>query len=147
MQKFRFRLATLLKMRHMEEEQAQLRLAEAMQQSFNEQEKLRRLTGKFADNINALQSSQLACPTIAQLKIAYNYLDKLKEEIARQKKQVNYAEQCCRQRQKDLEQAVQARKVVEKLHEKRRREYLSKLGREEQKLLDEMGALFVARKQ
>ena len=147
MQKFRFRLATLLKIRHKEEERAQMQLAEAMKHSFNEQEKLRWLTDQFAENMNIIQSRQLAKPTIDQLKIAYNYLDKLKEEIAQQKIKVSLAEHRCRQCQLALEQAVQARKVVEKLYEKRRREYLGKLCREEQKLLDEMGTLLVVRKQ
>lgn len=146
MQKFKFRLEALLKVRLMEEEQAQVKVAEATRHYDKEKTLLDDLEAKLSANMTDIRNRHHQFPTIATLKILQIYDDKLREDICQQQSKLedadNYRQECIRK----LEIAVQQRKLVEKLREKKLSEYNFLLNREEQKSLDEIGIQLYSRK-
>lgn len=139
MKKFRFRLETLLKFRKMQEEQAQIKLAEATDRLRKAQELLNDLQNTLALNLDRLNDEQAGQPTIEKLKTFSYYIDKIKSEIIAQREQVaketEYRQECLIL----LEAAIQQRKLVDNLRKKRLEQYNNELLQEEQKILDELG--------
>ena len=139
MKKFRFRLETLLKFRKMQEEQAQIKLAEATNRLQKEQELLGNLQNKLASNLELLNTEQAGQPTIEILNIYSYYIEKIKSEITVQMEQVamaaSYRQECLT----ILEAAIKQRKLVDNLRKKRLEQYNEELLQEEQKILDELG--------
>ncbi|HWR43167.1 flagellar export protein FliJ [Sporomusa sp.] len=140
MKKFRFRLETLLKFRKMQEEQAQIKLAEATNRLNKEQEYLGILRNQLASNLKLLSQEQSSgSPTIETLKTFSYYIDKIKRHITEQQEQVakaaDYQQECLA----ELEGAIKQRKLVDNLREKRLEQYGKELLQEEQKILDELG--------
>ncbi len=139
MRPFQFRLETLLKFRRLQEEQAQVKLAEATAQYVAERDRLAALEAELAAHV-ADYRRQLAEPvTVAVLKMFRDYNDKLKGDISRQHVRVETAAHRRQECLTALEEAARARKLVEKLREKRLAQYQAEALLEEQKLLDELG--------
>ncbi len=139
MKKFRFRLETLLKFRKMQEEQAQIKLAEATNRLRTEQELLGGLQHKLTVTLGLLNKAQAGNPTIETLKAYSYYVDKIKSDIIAQQelvaKAAAYRQECLIV----LEAAIKQRKLVDNLREKRFEQYNYQLLQEEQKILDELG--------
>jgi flagellar FliJ protein len=136
---FQFRLETLLKFRRLQEEQAQIKLAEATAAYVAEQERLAGLEEELADHVADYRRRLREPVTVATLKMFRDYYDKLKGTIAHQQERVAAADQIRRECLAALAAAAKARKLVEKLKEKRLAQYQAETLREEQKLLDELG--------
>ena len=139
MKRFRFRLETLLKFRKLQEEQAQINLAEAMDRLRQERERLMALEQTLAVNTDVLRQCQQEGSTVEILKLYQNYLDKIKRDIVAQKAVVARADEHHRNCLRLMEDAMKKRKVVENLKERRRQQHEEEELREEQGLLDEMG--------
>lgn len=139
MKKFRFRLETLLKFRKMEEEQAQIKMAEANTRLYKEQELLSQLQHKLLFSLDLLNQEQTGSPTIETLKTFSYYIDKIKSDIVSQHQQVANAEIYRQECLTALEAAIKQRKLVDNLREKRLEQYNAELLQEEQKILDELG--------
>ncbi|MBP2653119.1 MAG: flagellar export protein FliJ [Firmicutes bacterium] len=139
MQAFHFSLETLLKVRKMEEEQLQVKLAEATAQFMAEKEQLELLKTRLAEHINKFRNCQNERVGISTFNVFHNYHDKLKGDISIQQERVELAQSAFQQCLASLEQAVKARKLVEKLREKRMLEYQTECLKEEQKFIDEQG--------
>ncbi|HWR05346.1 flagellar export protein FliJ [Sporomusa sp.] len=140
MKKFRFRLDTLLKFRKMQEEQAQIKLAEATTRLNKEHEQLGIFQNQLASNLTLLSQKQSSgSSTIETLKTFSYYIDKIKRLISEQKIQVakaaGYQQECLT----ELEGAIQQRKLVSNLQKKCLDQYNEELLQEEQKILDELG--------
>lgn len=136
---FQFRLDALLKFRRIQEEQAQVSLAQATAKYLAAQEELVRMEDKLADHLAVWRERQQQPVTVGSLKMFQDYNDKLICDITRQQQSVAAAESFRQECIHNLEEAAKARKVVEKLREKRLRQYRAELLREEQKELDELG--------
>ncbi len=139
MRPFQFRLETLLKVRRMQEEQAQVKLAEATAAFVAEQELLTALEVDLAGHVADYRRQLRETVPVATLKMLRDYYDKLKGDIARQQENVAAADGKRRECLAVLEEAAKARKLVEKLKEKRLAQYQAEELLEEQKLLDELG--------
>lgn len=139
MKKFRFRLETLLKFRKMQEEQAQLKLAEATNRLLTEREVLGGLHSKLTFNLDLLNKEQTSNPTIETLKTFSYYIDKIKSDIITQQDQVTKATAYRQECLYVLEAAIKQRKLVDNLREKRLEQYNNEVLQEEQKILDELG--------
>ncbi len=139
MKKFRFRLETLLKFRKMEEEQAQITMAEANTRLYKEQELLSEFQNKLLFSIDLLYKEQSGSPTIETLKTFSYYIDKIKSDIIVQREQVTKAEAYRQECLDALEAAIKQRKLVDNLREKRFEQYNAELLQEEQTRLDELG--------
>lgn len=139
MRPFQFRLETLLKFRRLREEQAQLRLAEATAALEAEKERLAALQEEATALVADYRRTQAEPVTVATLKVFRDYNDKLKGDISHQHIRVDAAAQKRQECLTTLEEAAKARKLVEKLREKRLAQYQAEALLEEQKLLDELG--------
>jgi flagellar FliJ protein len=139
MKKFRFRLETLLKFRKMEEEQAQIKMAEANLRLIKEQELLDQFNHILATSLTLLTQEQTGSPTVETLKTFSYYIDKIKRDIINQQAQVVKAETYRHECLTVLEAAVKQRKLVDNLREKRLEQYKAELLQDEQKVLDELG--------
>lgn len=139
MRKFQFRLKTLLKLRSLEEKQAKIKLAEATNLLLNEQRILKRYEERLDESFESFRQEQQKISTVETLKVFQTYFDKMKEDISVQRQKVTTAEQGRTECLHSLEKAMQSRKLVEKIYEKRLNEYNLEALREEQKLLDEIG--------
>lgn len=145
MQPFRFRLETLLKFRRIQEEQAQVRFAQAAAAYLAATERLGRLERELAGHLDFTRE-QLGKPvTAGMLKLFQDYHDKLIKDISDQRQTVEAAAAVRRERLVELEEAARNRKLVEKLREKRLAQYQAEALHEEQKLLDELGLQAFAR--
>jgi flagellar FliJ protein len=136
---FQFRLETLLKVRRMKEEQAEIRLAEATAALVAEQGRLTALESAMADHVADYRRALGEPVAVATLKTFRDFNDKLKGDIDHQQVRVENAAQERRKCLTILEEAARDRKLVEKLREKRLAQYRAEAQREEQKLLDELG--------
>ena len=139
MRKFRFRLETLLKFRKLQEEQAQIKLAEASNRLLQEQEMLAGMKDQLALTLDLLSREQAGNPTIDTLKTFSFYIDKIKSDIAAQQERVNKAAADRQECLRAMEAAMQQRKLVDNLKDKRLEQYHNELLQEEQKILDELG--------
>lgn len=139
MHPFRFRLATLLKFRAMQKEQAQLTFMQAVTRVKEEQQKLHFLQDRLADALQNARSEREQRVVVEKLKLFEYYFDKLKKDIEKQTQSleaaINEQHQCL----KRLEEAVKQHRVVEKFREKKWQQYQTEVLQEEQKLLDEIG--------
>jgi flagellar FliJ protein len=139
MRPFQFRLETLLKFRHMQEEQAQIRLAEATAKYVAERERLSALQDSLAGHLADFRSQLSETVTVETLKVLHIYADKLKRDVSAQAIRVETAAQSRQECIAALEEAAKARKLVEKLREKKLAQYQAEALMEEQKMLDELG--------
>ena len=139
MRPFQFRLETLLKFRRMQEEQAQIMLAEATARYAAEREALAALEAELANHVADYRRTLAEPVTVAVLKTFRDYNDKLKGDISLQHVRVESAAHRRQECLTALEEAARARKLVEKLREKRLAQYQAEALLEEQKLLDELG--------
>lgn len=136
---FQFRLEPLLKFRRIQEEQAQVLLAQATAQYLAARDELVAREERLADHLIFWRQRQQESVTVGSLKMLQDYNDKLISDISCQKQNVAAAESFRQECIRGLEEAARARKLVEKLREKRLRQYQAELLREEQKELDELG--------
>lgn len=139
MQKFHFRLETLLKYRTMQKEQIEIKFAQATQVMEAERERLVEMNETMAKNMEVLRDKQQEVLPVETLKVFQNFFDKIKEEICGQSQRVQAAEQYQAQCLRELEDIVKQVDIVEKLRVKRVLQYRLEQLAEEQKTLDEIG--------
>lgn len=139
MKKFVFRLEALLRIRRMQEDEAQAQLSQAIRQYQEATRELERLETKRNLLVTTFQQSQQQIQQVELLKNYYYYFDKLNGDIISQQTKVQASEEqraCCL---RQLEVAVQNRKVVEKLKESQYSDYQTEMQKQEQTVLDELG--------
>lgn len=139
MKKFTFRLETLLKVRLMQEEEAQLKLAQATHLYLVEKEKEASLILTKEKTVTEFCNKQHEVLTVETLKNYRYYIDKIKEELFSQCQKTQMAAENRLTCLKELEEAMKNRQLVEKLKEKQWQEYQEQILREEQIFLDELG--------
>jgi flagellar FliJ protein len=142
MQRFQFRLETLLKYRGMQQEQAQVKFADAVQKLQAEQDKLTVLNNKLADSLSVFCEKQARHELVKaqDFQMFSNFFEQVKTMIRAQQEKVNTAEAYRYECLLALEDAVKSYKLVERLKEKRLLEYRAEFLHEEQKQLDEMAS-------
>jgi flagellar FliJ protein len=137
MAKFVFRLEAVLNVKRQQEENIKNELGKAMQRLEAEKQKLSRLE-RSKEEIIAEFNNKAKKTTVHKL-IEFNaYLSLLKSNISRQKERVNKAELDVDKIREELVKAVQERKILEKLKEKKHDEYLIEQKKLEQKTNDEI---------
>jgi flagellar FliJ protein len=142
MQRFQFRLETLLKFRRMQQEQAQIKFAEALQKLQIEEEELDRLKNKLKDSLALFCEKQQRheLVNIEDFQMFSNFFEQIKIIINIQQEKVHAADAYRYECLLVLEEAVKKCKLVERLKEKRLLQYRAEFLREEQKYLDEMAS-------
>jgi flagellar protein FliJ len=142
MSKYRFRLATLEKMRIAQRDQLRTSLAEA----YRAEQVLNERRVEFVAEVAALRESQrsaLATPTldVNQLVEAQRYAMVLQAQDRQLKDQAARLAVEIERRRLAVVEADRAVKVLEKLDETRRAEHRKEEARRESKLLDEVASL------
>lgn len=147
MRKFQFGLEALLRLRRIQKEQSQIKLAAAVNRLRREQELLAELQGKLSRNLvefRTFQEEQATVP-IDTLKVFDDFFDKIKRAIVEKHEHIAQAEVHRQTCLAALTETAKQCKIVEKLREKRLQQYYGETLREEQKQLDEMGSQIFAR--
>ena len=139
MKQFKFQLEALLRMRRLQQEEAQMHLAQAISRYQAEVLVLERLQDEHKAQLHQFRAEQAKKQTVETLKNYCFYIDKLNVNITVQHEQVEAAEQYRCTCLATLAEATTKLKLVEKLREKRLAEYKAELLQQEQKMLDELG--------
>ena len=139
MKKFKFQLATLLKVSEHKKDQAQIIFAEADTKLLVEEEKMEQVLAAYEQCLQDYYEVTKKSIGIDELKTYAVYFEKLQNHIKNQQEQVRIAveyKNCCL---KKLEEEISKLKTIEQLKEKKIEEYKTDLLQTEQKELDEIG--------
>ena len=139
MKKFKFQLATLLKVSEHKKDQAQIIFAEADTKLLVEEEKMEQVLAAYEQCLKDYYEVTKKSIGIDELKTYAVYFEKLQNDIKNQQEQVRIAveyKNCCL---KKLEEEISKLKTIEQLKEKKIEEYKTDLLQTEQKELDEIG--------
>ena len=139
MKKFKFQLATLLKVSEHKKDQAQIIFAEADTKLLVEEEKMEQVLAAYEQCLQDYYEVTKKSIGIDELKTYAVYFEKLQNDIKNQQEQVRIAveyKNCCL---KKLEEEISKLKTIEQLKEKKIEECKTDLLQTEQKELDEIG--------
>lgn len=140
---FRFRLDTVL-LAKKEKEQFAVKAVSAVQLEIRDIEaKIKKLQGEQCDLEKRMLGPGLDARNLAS---HHSYLQKLSRELAEQQDEWMRAQNTLQKKRKLLTEAMQERKSLEKLKEKRREEWESRLKKAEANALDDIASMQHARK-
>lgn len=140
MQKFGFRLESVLNLKSQLEDNAKNSLARATRELENQKACLEDLESKNYGSMNSLNAEVDEGVPVYRIRIYNNYLSLLKNKITNQKENVNNAERDVDINRESLIKAMQERKVLEKLKEKKFDEYIKEQNKAEQLIIDELNS-------
>ncbi len=139
MQRFKFSLENLLKVRRRHEEQTQLHLSRSIKLLTDAQLHLEALA-QYADTTREEWQQALGEKKRIEDFILYSsYLDKLTVQYDLQQIEVEKAAQFNQECLLAYSEALKNRKIVERLKEKKQQQHYYEMLAEEQKFLDEIG--------
>jgi flagellar protein FliJ len=139
MARFRFRLQTVLEHRQRLEEMAQLEHAQAQASQAREEGVLARLKQAEDDGFSVLERQRMTGKLdIESLQLGMGYLDALKVQIQRQDQVVDRVRRHTASRREALVDAMQQRKVLDRLKEKQQQDHQAAESHREAVALDEM---------
>lgn len=139
MQRFKFSLESLLKVRRMHEEQAQLYLSRSIMLLKTEQLRLEEIIQFAANTRQEWQQALRESKRIDDFILYSSYLHKLTVQRDLQQLEVEKATQFHKECLFTYSEALKKRKIVERLKEKKRQQHYCESLAEEQKFLDELG--------
>lgn len=140
MGKFVFKLQAVLNLKKQIESNLKNELGKAVQELERQKKKLKDIELKRAayyQEINAKSSSGVS---VGKLKEFSSYISLLNEKIEYQKNNVKCAQKSVDKYREQLIVAVQERKMMEKLREKKFEEFMKEQQRDEQKIIDEIAS-------
>lgn len=137
---FKFKLQPVLRYRKRIEEKFQLELSKIKIRFGEEKKKLYLLIQNKDECEREICSKYRKGITPSAIILYFNFIDKIKMDIEKQKSILKDLEIKIEEKRKELLRASKERKIIEKLREKREREYLEDLNRRERIFLDEISA-------
>lgn len=140
MNKFGFRLESVLNLRTQLEDNAKNSLARSTIELQKQTACLQDLKCTSDESVCSLNAEADKGIAVYRLKTYGNYLSFLKNKIANQKEIVNNAQNDVDIHREGLIKAMQERKIIEKLKDKKFQEYTKDQNREEQVLIDELNS-------
>ncbi|HEX2927669.1 MAG TPA: flagellar export protein FliJ [Ruminiclostridium sp.] len=140
MQKFEFRLESVRNLKFQMEDNAKNNLALATKELEKQKEYLNGLQYANETSIQEFNTEVDKGISINQIKIYNNYFASMKQKITNQKEYVNKARRHVDIKRESLVKAVQERKILDKLREKKHEEFLKEQGKAEQILIDELNS-------
>ncbi len=140
MPKFDFRLNSVLRLKTQLEDNAKNNLAAATRVLTQREHYLNELKDANEASFNKLNSETNRGISVNQVRNYNNYFTMMKSKIANQKENVNNAKKDVDIKRESLVKAVQERKILDKLKEKKYQEYTKELGKEDQVLIDELNS-------
>jgi len=140
MQKFGFRLESVLKLKSQLEDNAKNCLARATRELESQKDYLEDLKNTNEGSINSLNAEVDEGIPVYRIRTYNSYLSFMKNKITEQKENVNIAEQDVDINRESLIKAMQERKILDKLKEKKYHEYVKEQNKAEQLLIDELNS-------
>ncbi len=141
MGKFGFRLESVLKLRTQLEDNAKNNLAHAARKLDHEVSHLERLKDQREESMSNLNAEvDKGGIEVYKIKNYNSFFASMKNKIAYQKENVNNAQNVVDINREALVKAMQERKILGKLREKRHEEFLKEQGKSEQLLIDELNS-------
>jgi flagellar FliJ protein len=144
---FRFRLENVLRYRKLIEEIKEKELASIRAQIHRQKQKIELLEKEHTNIINELKLMKQKTFDLSAVRIYQSYLSFLKRRIMYEKDVLALLYQ---KEKKKLEEYIEARKntrVLERLKERRFAQWQYEVDREEQKFLDDIGAILFLKEQ
>ncbi len=138
MPKFKFRLASIKKLREYKEKQCKDIVARCIANLILAQEKQKSIENKIKDTQEEILRQQQGLLDLPQLKILQDYLKYLHKELELQKAVVAEKKEELRVARSNLMEAMKKRKIMDKLEEKKYAQFLYEQDRKEQALLDDL---------
>ena len=143
MKKFKFRLEKLKNSKRHFEQQNALKLAEKMRILEFEKMKLKQLSKIEKDIIKEMGRKRVFKST--EMLSYYFYLNQVRGSRKDQEKRLEHASQETDRARAELMKISQEKKILEKLHEKKYKEYVYDFNKEDQKMIDELATQGKAR--
>ncbi len=140
MQKFGFRLESVLKLKTQMEDNAKNNLARATRELENQKYRLEELEEIKEVSMNKLTSEIDSGIPVYQVRNFNSFFGLMKNKITKQKVNVNNAQNDVDINREALVKAMQEKKILEKLKEKKYEEYLKEQNKAEQQLIDELNS-------
>ena len=140
MHKFAFRLESVLKLKTQMEDNAKNNLARATKELENQKVYLEELKNENDASINSLTEEVDEGIPVYRVRLYNNYFSLMKEKIVKQKDNVNIAEHNVDTNREVLIKAMQERKVLEKLKDKKFDEHIKEQNKAEQLGIDELNS-------
>ncbi len=145
MKKFTFKLESVLKYRKHLENLAQEEVVKAHINVINSEKKLKYLKQESLKSTQELDKSTLKGITATLFRQYNDYIDSVQGDIVAKIKELQTLKQIFAQKHKELTQKSVDRKIIERLKEKKRLEYMDEVLTEEQIIADEVASLKKAR--
>ena len=139
MKKFRFRLATVLKVSQIKKEQAEIDFATASNFLLNQQQLLADFENELSQEMQNYYSMANQRVTIEKLTSYGSYFDRMRNQIQRQQQTIVEAEANRKEKLELLQMAMSKLKTIEQLRDKCFEDFQKEQLLEEQKELDEIG--------
>ncbi|HEY5583595.1 MAG TPA: flagellar export protein FliJ [Ruminiclostridium sp.] len=140
MQKFGFRLESVLNLKSQLEDNAKNTLAGSTRELESQKNCLEDLKNINDGSINSLNAEIDEGISVFRIKNYNSYLAFMRKKITDQKENVNIAEGVVDIDREGLIKAMQGRKILEKLKEKKYQEYVIEQNKSEQLLIDELNS-------
>jgi flagellar protein FliJ len=139
LKKFRFRLATVLKVSQIKKEQAEIDFAAASNFLLHQQQLLIDYGNELSQEMQNYYNIANQRVTIEKLTSYGSYFDRMRNQIQRQQQTIIEAEVKRKEKLEFLQAAMCKLKTIEQLRDKRFEEFQKEQLFEEQKELDEIG--------
>lgn len=120
---FKFRLQRVLDLRLREEQEKAVDLAAARSEEQRVRETCESLEAAREKSVRSVAASAAAGPTVGQLQNLRLVIDRLNEQLDDAHQQAHHAEQTVQQRMQDLTAAFRDRRVLDKLRERRLKDW------------------------
>ena len=143
MKKFRFKLEKLESSKRHFEQQKALQLAQKMRVFDFEKMKLKQLVKLQSTIVREMAKKKTFMAT--EMLNYYKYLNQIRRSKKEQETRVSEANRGVEHARNELKKISQEKKILEKLHERRYKEYLYAFNREDQKMIDELATQSRAR--
>ena len=138
MNRFRFRLANLFRLRGVEEDKKKREFGIALGHLGREENKLKKMDGTLSEHEKHVEEHGQGAVSARELQNNFNYARSLDGRIEEQQKNVKKAEESMISRRADLAEASKHKKILERLKDRDREEYNHAVAKEEQAIIDEL---------
>lgn len=135
---FKFRLASIKKLKEYQEKQCKDEMARCITNLFIAKEKQRRIEEMILQTEEEILRLQQGILDLPRIQVYHNYLSFLQDELVRQKAVVAKKKEELEIARSKLMEAMKNRKIMDKLEDKKYREYLYQQDKKEQALLDDL---------
>ncbi|MFC1573913.1 flagellar export protein FliJ [Candidatus Latescibacterota bacterium] len=141
MNRFIFRLQSVLRLREIKEDEKKREFGSAMQKLHHEEKELEHLDTSLQGHEKNMEQQGKGTVTIAQLTNNFNYARSLDGKIDNQTKKVKEEEKVVDGKREELVQSTKQKKILERLKERKREEHDKAVLSEEQDLIDDIASV------